>query len=102
MSKLPNVFKRNPQDSPNAFREEDEEAVLARNQSNTTTVTIPNSKSSTASSNHSEKHGKYSAFMGDAIIGFADGLTVPFALTAGLSACVTFTHSLWTKKLTLT
>ncbi|KAF2427501.1 DUF125-domain-containing protein [Tothia fuscella] len=35
---------------------------------------------------HSEKHSKHSEYMRDAIIGFADGLTVPFALTAGLSA----------------
>ncbi|KAE9962604.1 hypothetical protein BLS_000123 [Venturia inaequalis] len=31
-------------------------------------------------------HSKVGDFMRDAILGFADGLTVPFALTAGLSA----------------
>lgn len=35
---------------------------------------------------HSEKHKSYNEMLRDAIIGFADGLTVPFALTAGLSA----------------
>ena len=37
---------------------------------------------------HDEPHGKVGDFMRDAILGFADGLTVPFALTAGLSAYV--------------
>jgi hypothetical protein len=36
---------------------------------------------------HVEKHmGQYDAIMRDVIIGFSDGLTVPFALTAGLSS----------------
>jgi hypothetical protein len=35
---------------------------------------------------HHEKHKDHSEFLRDAIIGFADGLTVPFALTAGLTA----------------
>jgi hypothetical protein len=35
---------------------------------------------------HLEPHTKYGAVIHDAIIGFADGLTVPFALTAGLSS----------------
>jgi hypothetical protein len=34
---------------------------------------------------HTEKHTGNTALVRDAIIGFADGLTVPFALTAGLS-----------------
>ena len=42
---------------------------------------------------HGEKHGKAGEFMRDAILGFADGLTVPFALTAGLSAYVFFISS---------
>lgn len=37
---------------------------------------------------HTERHGKLGEYLGDAILGFADGLTVPFALTAGLSAYV--------------
>lgn len=43
--------------------------------------------STTASSSRSEpsKHALRSLFVRDSIIGFADGLTVPFALTAGLS-----------------
>jgi hypothetical protein len=33
-----------------------------------------------------EQHTHNSGFVRDAIIGLADGLTVPFALTAGLSS----------------
>jgi VIT1/CCC1 family predicted Fe2+/Mn2+ transporter len=35
---------------------------------------------------HKEKHSGHSEIVSDIIIGFADGLTVPFALTAGLSS----------------
>jgi hypothetical protein len=35
---------------------------------------------------HNEKHNDYGDIIRDIIIGFADGLTVPFALTAGLSS----------------
>ncbi|PPJ53944.1 hypothetical protein CBER1_05846 [Cercospora berteroae] len=35
---------------------------------------------------HSEHHARNGIFVRDSIIGFADGLTVPFALTAGLSS----------------
>jgi vacuolar iron transporter family protein len=35
---------------------------------------------------HAEGHAKHGTFVRDSIIGFADGLTVPFALTAGLSS----------------
>jgi VIT1/CCC1 family predicted Fe2+/Mn2+ transporter len=36
---------------------------------------------------HIETHtGQYDAVLRDVIIGFSDGLTVPFALTAGLSS----------------
>ncbi|KAH9835063.1 protein CCC1 [Teratosphaeria destructans] len=35
---------------------------------------------------HSEEHTVHGDFVRDSIIGFADGLTVPFALTAGLTA----------------
>jgi VIT1/CCC1 family predicted Fe2+/Mn2+ transporter len=34
----------------------------------------------------SERHSEFGAVVRDAIIGFADGMTVPFALTAGLSS----------------
>jgi hypothetical protein len=37
---------------------------------------------------HDEKHSDYGNIVRDVIIGFADGLTVPFALTAGLSSFV--------------
>ncbi|KAF2460128.1 VIT family-domain-containing protein [Lineolata rhizophorae] len=41
---------------------------------------------SSASSSHSEQHSSHGEIIRDTIIGFADGLTVPFALTAGLSS----------------
>lgn len=37
---------------------------------------------------HAEKHTEHGPVVRDTIIGFADGLTVPFALTAGLSRLV--------------
>ena len=37
---------------------------------------------------HNEKHLKSSDFITDAVIGISDGLTVPFALAAGLSGAV--------------
>src|SRR6478735_1837204 len=37
---------------------------------------------------HSEKHFTSSEFIRDVVIGMADGLTVPFALAAGLSSAV--------------
>ncbi|MBE5321907.1 VIT1/CCC1 transporter family protein [Pedobacter sp. MR2016-19] len=37
---------------------------------------------------HHEQHLKSSAFISDIVIGMSDGLTVPFALAAGLSAAV--------------
>jgi hypothetical protein len=73
--------KKSSPESPQTTRENDLEAIVARKPSNSTLAT-----SSSNQSSHSEKHGKYNEFMRDAIIGFADGLTVPFALTAGLSA----------------
>jgi hypothetical protein len=38
---------------------------------------------------HLEQHSAHNDIIRDIIIGFADGLTVPFALTAGLSSYVT-------------
>jgi len=38
--------------------------------------------------NHPEQHLKSSAFITDIVIGMSDGLTVPFALAAGLSGAV--------------
>ena len=35
---------------------------------------------------HQESHSDHGEVLRDIIIGFADGLTVPFALTAGLSS----------------
>jgi vacuolar iron transporter family protein len=41
-----------------------------------------------AESPHVEQHLSSSAFISDVVIGMADGLTVPFALAAGLSGAV--------------
>lgn len=40
---------------------------------------------------HEETHLKSSAFITDVVIGMSDGLTVPFALAAGLSGAVSST-----------
>ena len=45
---------------------------------------------------HTEKHFLGSESVRDVVIGMADGLTVPFALAAGLSAAVTSTHVILT------
>jgi vacuolar iron transporter family protein len=44
--------------------------------------------SSHSHSHHEEEHLKSSEFITDVVIGMADGLTVPFALAAGLSGAV--------------
>lgn len=41
---------------------------------------------------HQEHHSQHGDVISDLIIGFADGLTVPFALTAGLSSYVPLIH----------
>jgi vacuolar iron transporter family protein len=46
---------------------------------------VPRSKSKRQAA-HNEMHNDYGDIIRDIIIGFADGLTVPFALTAGLSS----------------
>ncbi|KAF1936115.1 DUF125-domain-containing protein [Clathrospora elynae] len=47
---------------------------------------LANIESQPVTQAHTEHHKSNSEILRDAIIGFADGLTVPFALTAGLSA----------------
>lgn len=37
---------------------------------------------------HPERHLKSSGFITDIVIGMSDGLTVPFALAAGISSAV--------------
>jgi vacuolar iron transporter family protein len=44
------------------------------------------------SDTHTESHFESSALVRDVVIGMADGLTVPFALAAGLSGAVNSTH----------
>jgi hypothetical protein len=45
-----------------------------------------NVEAASTRSSHTERHAHHGLLIRDSIIGFADGLTVPFALTAGLSA----------------
>jgi vacuolar iron transporter family protein len=45
-------------------------------------------KATTANGIHSEEHLRSSDFITDIVIGMSDGLTVPFALAAGLSGAV--------------
>ncbi len=45
---------------------------------------------------HDEKHFQSSALLKDIVIGMSDGLTVPFALAAGLSGAVKDTHIILT------
>src|SRR6202140_1124673 len=41
---------------------------------------------------HTESHSKASASVRDAVIGMSDGLTVPFALAAGISGAIASSH----------
>ncbi|MEO8583228.1 MAG: VIT1/CCC1 transporter family protein [Flavitalea sp.] len=45
---------------------------------------------------HTEKHLRSSDFISDVVIGMSDGLTVPFALAAGLSSAVGDNHLITT------
>lgn len=45
-----------------------------------------------ANPNHTESHFQSSELVRDVVIGMADGLTVPFALAAGLSGAVGSSH----------
>jgi len=47
---------------------------------------IKRTQSSRLRAPHKEAHSDHGEVVRDIIIGFADGLTVPFALTAGLSS----------------
>lgn len=47
---------------------------------------IKRSQSSCLRPPHKEVHSDHGEIVRDVIIGYADGLTVPFALTAGLSS----------------
>lgn len=49
---------------------------------------LPGSATGRMMEEHKEKHLKNSAFLSDVVIGMSDGLTVPFALAAGLSGAV--------------
>ncbi|KAK5121113.1 hypothetical protein LTR85_005597 [Meristemomyces frigidus] len=59
-----------------------EKIALSKQQSQMTDVT----RDTASQASHSEHHTRHGELVRDSIIGFADGLTVPFALTAGLSS----------------
>jgi len=65
---------------PRALVEPDSETPLL------TRPRLLRSRSSKRKNDHDERHSDYTDIIRDVIIGFADGLTVPFALTAGLSS----------------
>src|SRR6202142_108907 len=48
--------------------------------------------SGTHKTSHSEDHFQGSVFLRDIVIGMSDGLTVPFALAAGLSGAISSTR----------
>jgi hypothetical protein len=56
--------------------------------SQTTTDEEKGRPSITSAGSHPEKHASNSEYLESAVLGMADGLTVPFALTAGLSSYV--------------
>jgi hypothetical protein len=76
--------RSNKQNNNNDGRENRESTIAGSNTNTISDDTIINIPSN--GSLHHEHHKENSQFVSDAIIGFADGLTVPFALTAGLSA----------------
>lgn len=59
---------------------------LKRKHTDTPATLASLAKTTPGATVHRERHSKIGEYLGDAILGFADGLTVPFALTAGLSA----------------
>ena len=52
----------------------------------------PNSANAVAPSRHNEHHFVSSDMVRDIVIGLADGLTVPFALAAGLAGTISASH----------
>ncbi len=64
------------------------EAGLHSTNSETNEAHAQNEMTTPISQIQLEKHSSNSELVRDAIIGLADGLTVPFALTAGLSSYV--------------
>jgi hypothetical protein len=73
--------------TPTLSIEHDEEKLtMSSEASSERTTTIPSQASDT--DGHIEEHSHHDDVLRDIIIGFAEGLTVPFALTAGLSSYV--------------
>ncbi len=56
------------------------------------TAAMPEKLANPPSSEHIEKHFESTALVRDVVIGMSDGLTVPFALAAGLSGAVSSVH----------
>lgn len=60
--------------------------LLAKKKKKEKPQDVEKATTQSTSSGHAEGHSTNGIFVRDSIIGFADGLTVPFALTAGLSS----------------
>lgn len=60
--------------------------LLAKKKKKEKPQDVEKATTQSTSSGHAEGHSTNGIFIRDSIIGFADGLTVPFALTAGLSS----------------
>lgn len=64
----------------------DEESTIGSSQEDLTTSRIPHREDLKGIKEHVEEHFDRPEVVRDFIIGFADGITVPFALAAGLSS----------------
>jgi VIT family len=67
------------------------EAIANSNNQGDAKIEIPPERPvslSIVSAQHKEHHSNNSEYLESAVLGMADGLTVPFALTAGLSSQV--------------
>jgi hypothetical protein len=60
------------------------DSTVSKLNPNDAQITMPPSPAS--STHHHEPHSSHSEYISSAVLGMADGLTVPFALTAGLSS----------------
>ena len=68
-------------DAEEARRSGTSSAATTHAQSGDVTIAMPGAKK-----DHKEPHSTHSEYLESAVMGMADGLTVPFALTAGLSS----------------
>ena len=77
----------NNQTSPNLYNGAPSEPIVPSNASDNIASSASSVRSSASSfQDHVEQHFSSPEIVRDAIIGLSDGLTVPFALAAGLSS----------------